>query len=437
MRIGRAVLTAVLAVAAGYGAAKGYVYYKTRAVVERAIELAAILGEIEYGTISSTLHTGTVQVERLTFEATGVPDTVTIRTLSLSTGNFMGLLNLARQSGGKEPPAALSVRFDDLNVDTDGALLRLADRLSQTAAASAGVPQTNPNCGHQPTEGFAILSRLGYEALTADGEISYRLDRASGNLVLDTGFEVDDMVRVKTRMVLAAGNGIPDFSGPPALKELDLRYKDLGYKDRLRRFCTQAAKIGDAAYVQAELDYGMFSRQFGIVPGPGLREAYRNFLETPNAEWHVVLRPNEGFDPRGISLYRPEDVLWQLNAALAVNDRAIEDLSFRYGEPPPVRPAPEPPREIAAPASPLRAPSGPPVRIDRPPTEQPYRTIPVGELGRYLHHYVRLQEPGRQPREGVLTDVTGGVALVERRYDTGKITVKVPLRRIAQAEVRR
>lgn len=436
MKLGKAALILVLPVVAGYAAAKSYVYYKTRSTVDRMVAQASLFGDLKYGGISSNLPSGTVQVDKLVFTPRGISDTVTIRSLSISTGSFITLLDLARQSGGKKPPESLVMRFDDLHLAADGELLQFADRLSQASAAAAGVQHTSPHCGDQSTNGLAIIPHLGYDTLTIDGTIDYRAE--SGTFAMNTEFDIQDMARVKTRMAFAGANGLPKFSRSPTFKEFDVTYKDLSYKDRVKRFCAKAANISEEEYLQAELDHGVIQQKFGIVPGPGLREAYRDFLQTPNAEVRLQLYPTEGFDPRAVTLYRPEDVLRQLNAALSVNDKLIEDLSFKFGVP---EHASEKPRAPAEPADVVKAPK----RAAMPPrvntnvaTNEPqgYRAIQVSDLGRYVNHYVRLHEHGREPREGMLTQVSGGIAHVERRYGTGKVTVKVRLGSIARAEIR-
>jgi hypothetical protein len=435
MKVGKAVAVVVLPIIASYAGAKAYVHYQTRAAVERIIAQAAIVGDLEYHGISSDLSSGTVRVEGLVLNTRAIPDTINIRAVSLRTGSFMGLLNLARQSGSNTPPESLAVRFDDVSVKADGPLLQLADRLMQASAAANGVSQSNPHCANQPLNGLAIVSRLGYDTLTFDGEVAYRIEKSSGGgLTVDTEFEIKDMARVKTHMAFAGGGDVPDLTSAPAFKAFDLSYKDLSYKDRVKTFCTQAAKISGAEYVQAEIDSGMFAQQFGIVPGPGLRAAYRDFLETPNAEAVARLQPSESFDPRGISFYRPDDVLRQLNATLTVNGKLIEDLSFEFSAPVVAR-ATSPAQAADPQAEPKRVAIRPHASSGGTPSTQEYRSVETAELERYIDYYVRLHEAGQQPREGRLTQISGGVALIERRYGTGLVTIKVPLTKIARAEV--
>ena len=438
MKLGKAALIVALPIVASYAATKAYVYYKTRSTVDRMVAQASLFGDLKYGGIGSNLSNGTVQVDRLVFTPRGISDTVTVRSLSLSTGSFTTLLNLIRQADAKKPPESLIMRFDDLRLAADGEILQLANRLSQASAAAADVRNASPHCGNQSTNGLAIIPRLGYDALTIDGTIDYRADKGSRTFVMNTEFAIQDMARVKTHVAFAGADGMPAFTKSPTFKEFDVTYKDLSYKDRVKRFCAKAANISEEEYLQAELDHGVIQRHFGIVPGPGLREAYRDFLQTPKAEVRLQIYPTEGFDPRAVTLYRPEDVLRQLNAELSVNDKLVEDLSFEFGVPKQASEKPRAPVETADIATASKKAAMPPrvhsnVAASEP---QEYRAIQVSDLGRYLNHYVRLHERDREPREGVLTQVSDGIAHVERRYGTGKMTVKVRLRSIARAEVR-
>lgn len=437
MKLGKAALIVALPILAGYTGAKAYVYYKTRASVDQMVAKASLFGDLKYGGISSSLPSGTVQVDKLVFTPRGIADTVTMRSLSFSTGSFMTLLNLIRQASSNQPPESLVMRFDDLRLAADGEILQLADRVSQASAAAVGGRNASPHCGDQSINGLAIIPRLGYDALTIDGTIDYRADKSAGTFAMNTEFDLQDMARVKTHMTFAGANHMPTFTKSPTFKEFDITYKDLSYKDRIKRFCAKAANISEEEYLQAELDHGVIQQRFGIVPGPGLREAYRDFLQTPQAQVRLQISPSESFDPRAVALYRPEDVLRQLNAVLSVNDKLVEDLSFKLGLPEqaPEKPSVPTAADVAAASKSTAMPPRIKSNVD---TSEPqeYREIQVSDLGQYVNHYVRLQERDREPREGVLTQVSGGVAHVERRYGTGKITVKVRLRSVARAEIR-
>lgn len=441
MKLSKLVLAVTLPVIAGYALSKSYIHYKTRAAVERLVEQASIFGDLTYGALSSTLPTGTVKVERLVFNTRGISDSISIGSVSISTGGFITLMKLALRSDSKQPPESLAVRFDDVRLTLDGPLLQFVNRMAQASAQATGVPQTSAHCGNQNTNGLAIISRLGYDTLIFDGAIDYRIDKRAGSVTVNTEFEARDMGRMKVRMVFAAGDGQPAFTGPPSFKEFDLTYKDLSYKDRLQRFCTRAAKISDAEYVQAELDYGAFRQQLGVILGPGLRAAYRDYLTTANAEVQLRLRPTESFDPTSLKLFRPKDVLAQLGATLSVNNKPVQDLSFDYGTPAPA--IARAPAETAAPKEKTaEKPARPAVPARRSPDKEPsgtpeYRAVPVKDLGRYVNYEVRLHEIGQEPRLGVLLQITGNTALIERRYGTGTITIKVPLTRVARAEVLR
>ncbi len=435
MKLGKALVLATLPVIGTYAAAKGYVYYKTRDAVDRIAAQAALFGELKYGGISSSLPSGTVKIDRLVFTPRGVADKVTLRSVSLETGNALNLLNLARQSDSKKPPESLAVRFDDLRVDTDGELLQFADRLAQASASAKAAQISNPNCGDQPTNGLGMIRKLGYDALSISGSFNFDDSQQASNTAINTQFDIHEMASVKTRIVFSIGQGSGDGAVAPAFREFDMTYKDLSYKDRLKTYCANAANISEEEYLQAELDHGMIQQQLGIVPGPGLREAYRDFLQTPNAEFHAHVQPSESFDPRAAQFYKPEDVLRQLNAKISVNNKPVEDLSFEFtGSRPGKAKSETNAKAEKAPTKSKRVAIAA-YRKPRPPEE--YSAVNVNDLGRYLNKRVRLHQFGQEPREGILIQVSGGVALVVRRYGTGNVSVKVPVRLISRAEVLR
>ena len=437
MRLGRTLASVALAVLAVYGGVKYYVYYKTRATVQRFVEQVSPFVTVEYRGISSTLANGTIQIDDLQFRPQGISDTVYLRSFVVSVGNLPALLKAARQSEDKTPPTSASVALKGLSARLDGPLLQTVDRLLTTAATASGATTSVPHCGNQSQAGIGFLRRLGYEDLTLDVQMRYDARKDTNAPAVGLDVDIRDMSRVVVDMQFGgAFLDIADRKKSPPLREFTLMYKDQSYQDRLKRFCMQAAKLTEAQYLEAEIEHGMFFRQVGIVPGPGLRDAYREFLARPSAEVRVQAHPSEGFDPRGIRFYQPDEVLQQLSLTVVVNDKRIDDLSFSFGAP--VAAAAPQSQEPAAVAAERTEPAMRAPRAARQQNEEPddFRAVQVADLSRYVSYTVRLQERGQQTREGVLTQVTGTAALVERRYGSGNVVIKVPLANIVKAEVR-
>jgi hypothetical protein len=438
VKIGKLAIAVVLVPVAVYGGLKAYVYTHARTAVRHLIEQAAPLVAIEYRGIGSTLPSGTVQIEGLTFRPTIIPDTITVRTVVLRAGSLTSLLKLMRDADSRTPPESLSIAVQGASLNLDGVLASSMDQFL-TMTASAGGMEPVAHCGNQQTVGFAFLRRLGYESLTMDMQVSYDIRKGSDVLTFGVDLNVPDMSRITMdAKVAGVSAGTGDFK-TAQLKELGLAYKDLSYKDRVQRVCAQAAKISDAEYVRSELEQGAFQRA-GIVPGPGLLDAYREFLTGSSSEVKVRAYPSEGFDAKAIQFYQPADVLQQLNAQVTVNNKRIDDLSFSFGKPTFAKASPRqetaatapPPAGVAAVAK--EAPQFRPVETRSEPAED-FRPVQVKDLSGYINQTVRLHPRGQPMREGVLMQIAGGVASVQRRFGINDVVYKIPLTSIERAEV--
>jgi hypothetical protein len=101
------------------------------------------------------------------------------------------------RSESNKPPEALAVRVEGVRLAIDGPLLQLADRQRR----DAGAARTNAHCGNEGTNDFATLARLGYDALTFDGEIGYRVEKRARRVTVTTAFDAQDPARIGVRMV--------------------------------------------------------------------------------------------------------------------------------------------------------------------------------------------------------------------------------------------
>jgi len=236
----------------------------------------------------------------------------------------------------------------------------------------------------------------------------------------------------------------------PQIPERTFVYKDVGYTERLKRYCAQATGTSVEDYIKSEVSQSpeAFQQQWGFSPGPGLREAYRSFLTAPG-ELYVRIAPSSDFPASGMALHKPDDLLAMLNPTVKVNGQRVDDLSFNVLEPTQLA-AQEQPVDAGTPAASADAGSapapGPRPRARRAyedvPTastrERKYQNIAVDDLPKSVGEYVRLTVGGDHVREGSLTRVLNGVAYVEVRLAASNtIVVQIPFGNIVTAEVLR
>lgn len=433
-------LAMALVVVAIYAGIKTYIYYQARGAMQQLVTLAGPFAKIEYQGISSSLWSGTVEVEGIKVTPTGIGDSVGIGAFAFSAGDLRRLFRVMREAQDRTPPDTAHVALRAVRFDLNGELIGMADSFINAAAASNPATVVSaPHCGNQSMADFAFLRRLGYEALVLDLELHYSFNSTAELLKLGIDFRMHDMTRLSTDIKVGGVQDLTNFASKPQVREVGIVIEDLSYNERLKSYCVKTAKISEADYLKAETGPdSMFYRQLGITPGPGLQEAYRQFLTKTGAAIEVRARPIEGFDPNSMLLYKPADLVGMLNLGVNVNGKPVNDISFNFGvlERPQVADATTPSKTPAPPAlrQPVRAnPSAPtPERSNEPVGLRPVR---VAELDRYLGRYVRLHERSQAVREGKLLQISGGAAVLEREYGTGNVVVKVPLARIERAEV--
>ena len=429
-----------LIVGAVYGGIKAYIYYETRDALQGLVKTAAPFVTIEYGGIGSDLWSGTVRVEQIKFSPTGISDSVRVGAAQVSAGNLRHLFRLIQRAKDRAPPDRLGMALQEVRVDLNGGLVRTAERFIAMAAQANPAVAPAAHCGHQSTADIAILRRLGYDMLVLDAEFDYDFNRSAEMAKIVGAIKMHDMTRVAFDMKLV---GVPaqstDAVRPaPQLREFGMMAEDLSYNDRLKRFCAQAAKLNEQEYIAIETGpQSMFFRQLGIIPGPGLQQAYRDYLSKPGGTIEVRVRPGDALDPASLKLFKPTDILAMLNATLNINGKPVQDLSFEIGpvQTAQVRPEAKPESEVKPPVPAQKPSSAPPAAAAREPVADQFRVVQVAELGRYLNRHVRLHERGQSPREGTLVQVSGRIAVLERQYGTGHIVVRVPLPLVDKAEV--
>lgn len=421
-----------------YGGIKSYIYYQTRDTVQGLAQLAAPFVAIEYGGISSDLWTGTVRIEQIKLSPTVINDSVRIGAVRLSAGNVQQLFGLMRRAKDRAPPDTLGLALQEVRLDLGGDLVRTADRFLTMAAQANPTAASAAHCGHQSVAELAFLRRLGYDALVLDLDLKYDFNKRAQTVKTTGVVKMHDMTRVAFDMKLAGMQAQIGSGAMPRFGELGFVMEDLSYNDRQKSFCAREAKLSETEYLEIETGpRSMFFAQLGITPGPGLQQAYRDYLSKPGSTIELRVHPSEDLDPSSLALFKPADILAMLNATLSVNGKLVQDLSFELGPVLAARAGPEPKAGGDAGRAPsaLKPSSAPPALRARKPPADEFREVRVAELSRYMNHYVRLHERGQSPREGTLVQMTGSNAVLERRYGTGHVAVKVPLPRVDKAEV--
>lgn len=434
---GRKLIAAVVLVPlALYGGGTAYVHYKVGRQFDELKTTAAPYVTLQRGAIGVTLWNGKVAIADISIQPTGFSDVVRIEELTVEAGGPLALFGLSDRLAGSKAPDSASFAVRGLAFDLGGQLARTADKF---VAQAAGTTRPMDHCGGMTFVGFAQYRKLGYEHLVTDFSTAYETDRRTGNLRVRIDGLTRDMgsFHVETEMANAAAGGSAPGGGPGRLVSMRGSYRDTSYVERFKRYCMQASGLGEPEFIEAEVAHlsDTLYDKWGTGLGPGLRDAYREFLTKPG-EVRVEARPRDNFDANMLALLGPPDLVQLLDMTLSVNNDAVADLSFDVNARPAPRkavadsavgdePAPGPTAAIAA----------APARAERD-TGDGFRPVRVAELSQYLGRDVRVQAVGAAAREGILAEVQPAAIVIERRYAGGAMTVRVPVAQIRQVEVR-
>jgi hypothetical protein len=265
--------------------------------------------------------------------------------------------------------------------------------------------------------------RLGYQSLVFDLSLGYRFQRGGGPLQVKTEWRTREhgVATVNLDFVGVSSNLRGVMATQPLLRTLEAVYQDLSFTDRLKRYCAKASGITVEQYIDSEVNRNAaaYQAQWGFVPGPGLRQAYREFLTKPG-EVRVQMSPPVELDLQSLRMFKPEEIVSMLNLRVSVNGKAVTDLSVLPSPSTPTRPA------LSAAPSPGAAPGF---------AASAFRAVPTADLGRHIGKTVRVHLTHGGTREGQLLQLLDGMARVERRLPGGTMTLAIPLRQIERVEV--
>ncbi|MBI2554066.1 MAG: hypothetical protein HYV92_06515 [Candidatus Rokubacteria bacterium] len=407
----------VLLVAAVVGGVTLYIRYQIKTALEDAIAELSPFAEMQYASVSVTLG-GNVHIRDIEIRPRMVNDPLHIEGIEVETPGLWFLLTGAKKLSDGELPEHLRATLRGLAFNLSGPLAETFDVVMAEAMRSNGAAPLS-NCGDVRYVDFNTYQRLGYQSLVFDVSLGYRFEKGGGLLRVTTEWRMRDLgvATVNLEFVGASLNLRQVMGTQPFLRAFDVVYQDLSFIDRVKRYCTQASGMTVEQYIESEVNRNAaaYKAQLGFVPGPGLRQAHREFLTRPG-EVRLQGTPSVELDMQTLRLFKPEDIVSMLNLRVSVNGKAVTDLSM-----------------ISVPSTPTRA--------ALPPTAGPasvtseFRAVPTTDLAGHIGKTVRLHLTHGATREGRLVQVLDGMARVERRFPGGAMTLAISLREIERVEV--
>lgn len=432
-----AVLVLPVAVSAGLWL---LVSRNTESSLQWVTQALAPYAAIRYGDYSTGLG-GRVRISKVQIQPRGMNAPLPVESIEIETP---GLMYLLTHGGGNfwsdARSETLRVVVKDLVLDLGGEAGGLLDRLAQLTARpeAAGLAQ----CGNKTQVDLRLWRDMGYNRLRLDATLDYAAERSKDTARLALSADIKDVATIEAQAALSQIEA--HSKSPPWLRGhlSDVRavYKDQGYLDGLKRHCATASGIGIPEFIEAEAGEGgsIFLRQWGIVPSPALRTAYRDFLAKPETLALNFAMPPD-FKLQNTDMYNAIDMADMLSFDVSLNGKLADETQYNF------RPTQEGPSQAVLSARAALAEMNKP-RVPERKGESPgivdapkvvFRDVPKEQLPRHIGKQVRLHVSGSSIREGTLVGIEGGLAHVQRNRGDNEMTLTITLRHVDRVEVQR
>ncbi len=417
------------------GGIKGYMHYQLKSNLEQLARQFSVFGTFEYGDISTSLS-GRLSVENIRLRFHDLNDVIRIKAVHYSPDSLWFLLTKGDKLKQGYLPESMQLAVEGLNMDLFGDITeKVEDVINELNFQMKGV---NPLCGGRLFIGPREYREMGYEELTTDFSIGYLLDMQNQQLLIDIKSNVKDMVAAHIR---ATVSGISDTRlsrlyanpNPPRLKQISMQYIDKSYTRRFVKMCAELSNLSKQEFIEAEANQKpiYFASTWGIIPGAGLRQAYKRFLSNPGKVEFSMELP-ESVELKNIDLFKAEDIPQLLKLKLVVNGENINDLSFKFysGKRPQLG------KDIKHLFGKEEKTSEAPAKATKKKKPQKrYREVSARRLPKYIGRQIRLVTDNGKHREGTLTSITDNTLHIRQNVYKGTFEMTVPLSRVKKAEV--
>lgn len=417
-----------------YGAVKVYLYYQLSEYMDRVSARSNPFVNLEYGDVSTSLS-GEASVHDLRILVMGTDDVVEINKVTYNTPNIWYLLRDLGEIDNNQVPMSLHLSIQGLSMDLYGDLTdKMEDAINNINLDLIGV---NTLCGGRLFIGPREYRDMGYDEIVVDGDIGYDADSITQEIALNMDFTVRNMGTVHLSTIINGFNGTAfatrvSRAHNPRVGIFKLNYSDNSYHKRFVKMCSELSKMSEAEFITAEVNQSpaYFANLWGIVPGPGLRDAYKEFLSDPGTI-DVTLQWPDAIEPQNLQLYKPQDIPELLNLTLAVNNKPVSDLSFNFYNGKTLDVSNRFTKLLGSDGRP----EAKPVKKKTVKYKERYYPIAPSSLSKYVGEDVRLVVKGDMPRDGRLIRMNGNIAYVQKRLSGGNYTMQVATGRIKKAEV--
>ena len=434
-----AALLAILALAAGIN---GYVHHQFKTNIDNTLSSIRPFLQVKYSDLSTSLLSGEVKLQNVRISNDALPETITLGNISIQTPGFAYMLSGPESIKKGEFPDHFGFSIDDFYLDLTGETGKWLDRLvnrMQTVYANE-----RKLCGGKSLLGPTDYKEMGYTRLRSNMHLAYNFNESKKTLKIDISSGTQKMGNVEGHILISnirkmSTSGLLQ-GGIPQLTSVDIVYKDETFTPRVIKYCAALSGMKNEEFIDAEIKESdeHFYMVWGFAPGPGLRDAYKDFMLKPDVVT-LTMAPNKDFNPMLLAKMSSTEVMEALNVHLKINELLVTDLSFKS---PPPEFTEKFNQQLARSldfASLLR---GEPVKAPEP-VEKPkvvvkapaqYHKIYINEVSNHINDFVKITTKRGNQRNGQLLRVDSVNLYVQKKVSGGKFTMTVPRKKVKTIE---
>lgn len=417
-----------------------YLWYSTKQQVDQIVAAAKPFADIKYRDISIS-PAGSIGINRVQIIIEAVNDSIRVGSIRLQAPNLLGLLDIRNELSAGRLPSALTLVLEQLEVSLDGGLLGTNDMTPVQRSPFSDLDALG--CGPTHSLGGAEWREMGYSNLVSNINIGYRLNSARNGIELQMDGDTRDWAAINLTLGLTAPSATPSIlelatTASPKLTKFVGVVRDDGFNQRRNDYCAKKAGKPIDVYTAEHARLVVERLQAnGIYWGPGLVEAYRNYLAA-GSQIALNLAPPVPIDPREFQFYKPDDVIKLMGLSLKVNDKPVNDLSISWENEKvaralatklPPKSASEPPPE---PSHTERASSS----VAEPTIiQKSFHPIAISELGRYIGATAKVKTANGARYTGKVETITDGMVNITIRKPSGTATLSLRRNEITEVEV--
>lgn len=366
---------------------------------------------------------------------------ISVATISLSTGSLWNTLTLQREIENGKLPDQLNLNVDSFSMALDPNMISSLDAMYAPDLYSELLGM---GCGRNTYIGPQEYYDMGVQFLSFDLDLGYKYAPDMDQLVGTTDLYMDGIANVRIdQTFMGLGSIMQDYRSaafnfdPNALSPVNIsvEYADLGFNAMLSTFCAEEAGMTRREW--QDLNVSMFAallEQIGFESDLDALKLYSD-LNQPRVRFTLSLQPLPGISMADLEFYDMSELLNVLDLLLIVNNEqvAFNTVSFNDGglssvDLDEIRSA----FQVGVEEAPVAK-----VNTESNEPSSPRRImqdVAISSLEQHLYRNVLIERKDGKTFTGELLEVNGNRVVVRTRFTSGY--TDLPLQRNEFAEVK-